>query len=541
MKWELNKKKLTGEYIAGLVQADGAFSVILVSRTRNTKQYLNLSPVFTIVQNQKYKDLILEIQKELGGIGHWYLNKKHKTIRYQVNSQSDLLNVIIPFFMKYQLRSGKLLSFLHFKYIVETLTPKMYLNNKNILSLAVIAGQINPSDKLGNKIRHLNPDQIYYVKNNIQPEGMDISKLTDSIANFKANPLTLDFVHGLFESNTNNFRNVSIEDQNYIRENYLPKGKELWRFKEHYLSLNPRPAQAVLGTRHFSNYAKLHTKAGKVVVPVKIYPNADLDKLGIISENKGKCGIYRWTNLINGKSYIGSSVNLNKRFRCYFSIGWLESGLQKANSQIYRSLVKNGYSNFSLEILEYCEKSEALKREQYYLDICEPEYNILKIAGSRLNSKHSEETIAKIWTDERKAKRSEHLKKLHASEAHKEHLKKLVEINNSPEQTLLKIERLKILNSNPEQQAKRLEQLKIYTSSPEHKEHLRKLQVRRSFKVEIFDTENNETTVYSSVRVAAKEIGCAPQTIHNAIKTLEEKGVPGLIKKRYTVKIIAND
>ncbi len=116
-----------------------------------------------------------------------------------------------------------------------------------------------------------------------------------------------------------------------------------------------------------------------------------------------------------------------------------------------------------------------------------------------------------------------------------------MEINNSPEQTLLKIERLKILNSNPEQQAKRLEQLKIYTSSPEHKEHLRKLQERRSFKVEILDTENNETTVYSSVRVAAKEIGCAAQTIHNAIKRLEEKGVPGLIKKRYTVKRIAND
>ena len=60
-----------------------------------------------------------------------------------------------------------------------------------------------------------------------------------------------------------------------------------------------------------------------------------------------------------------------------------------------------------------------------------------------------------------------------------------MKINNSPEQTLLKIERLKILNSNPELQAKRLEQLKIYTSSPEHKEHLRKLQEKRSFKVEI--------------------------------------------------------
>lgn len=136
-----------------------------------------------------------------------------------------------------------------------------------------------------------------------------------------------------------------------------------------------------------------------------MYLNADLDKLRIIYENKGKCGIYRFTNLINGKSYIGSSVNLDKRFRCYFSLDWLESELKRANSKIYRSLIKNGYSNFSLEILEYCEESKAINREQYYIDLCQPEYNILKIAGSRLYSKHSEETIAKIWTEERKAKR----------------------------------------------------------------------------------------------------------------------------------------
>ena len=52
---------------------------------------------------------------------------------------------------------------------------------------------------------------------------------TDSIKNLQLNPLTLDFIDGLFESNSNNFRNVSIEDQNYIRENFLPKGVELRR------------------------------------------------------------------------------------------------------------------------------------------------------------------------------------------------------------------------------------------------------------------------------------------------------------------------
>ena len=180
------------------------------------------------------------MKKYFGGIGNWYLNKSDRTVRYQVTKQSDLLNVIIPFFMKHQLRSGKLLSFLRFKYIVEMMSSKTYLRNQDILlSLVVIAGQINPGDKLGNKIRHLNPNQMYYVKNNVQPEGVDIVKLHDSIANFKLNPLTLDFVHGLFESNTNNFRYVSVEDQNYIQENYLPKGVELWKFKEYYSDLKP--------------------------------------------------------------------------------------------------------------------------------------------------------------------------------------------------------------------------------------------------------------------------------------------------------------
>ena len=235
----LVKRELSGDYIAGFVQADGSFSAVLTRKTRGEKEYFNISLVFTIVQSQKYKDLILEIQKKFGDIGHWYLNKKEKSIRYQVTNQSDLLNVIIPFFMKHQLRGEKLLSFLRFKYLLEVSSTKLHLKDKNIfLSLIVIAGQLNDRDKLGNKIRYLKPEEQRYVINNIIPEGVDISKLKDSIANFKLNSLTLDFVHGLFESNTNNFRNVSKEDQDYIRNNFLPKGLELWRFKEYCLSLN---------------------------------------------------------------------------------------------------------------------------------------------------------------------------------------------------------------------------------------------------------------------------------------------------------------
>jgi hypothetical protein len=199
INWELNKK-ITGDYIAGFVQADGSFSAVLTSKTRNSKRYFNISLVFTIVQHENYKDLILEIQKYFGGIGNWYFNKNDKTIRYQVTKQSDLLNIIIPFFMQHHLRSGKLLSFLQFKYIVEVMSTRAHWNNKKmLLSLIVIASHLNPLGKLGNKIRYLTPDEQYYVLNNIQPEGIDISKLTESIQNFKQNKLTLDFIHGLFD------------------------------------------------------------------------------------------------------------------------------------------------------------------------------------------------------------------------------------------------------------------------------------------------------------------------------------------------------
>lgn len=124
------------------------------------------------------------------------------------------------------------------------------------------------------------------------------------------------------------------------------------------------------------------------VTPVKLYANADIQKLEIMKDNKGKSGIYRWTNPLNGKTYIGSAKDLNKRFRNYYSFSYLS---RHNSSLIYKALLKYGYSNFSLEILEYCEVSDLITKEQFYLDSLQPEYNILKIAGSSLGYQHSEE------------------------------------------------------------------------------------------------------------------------------------------------------
>lgn len=125
-----------------------------------------------------------------------------------------------------------------------------------------------------------------------------------------------------------------------------------------------------------------------------IYANADIQKELAIKQNRFRSGVYRWTNKISGKSYVGSSVNLSKRLNNYYNYKTLAD--PKNNMLIYKALLKYGYSKFMLEILEYCEKSCLIEREQYYLDLLKPEYNILQKARSTLWFKHSEETKSKM-------------------------------------------------------------------------------------------------------------------------------------------------
>ena len=127
--------------------------------------------------------------------------------------------------------------------------------------------------------------------------------------------------------------------------------------------------------------------------PIYIYDNPNLNKNDIGLQNKKKCIIYQWINLLNGNTYIGSSLTGSNRLFSY----WRPSIL-KRNYPIYNSIKKYGIHNFCLGILEYLgnsDKNNLLKREQYYLNILFNTYckdqilNLCKIAGSTKEYKHN--------------------------------------------------------------------------------------------------------------------------------------------------------
>lgn len=76
-------------------------------------------------------------------------------------------------------------------------------------------------------------------------------------------------------------------------------------------------------------------------------------------------GIYKIVNKINNKCYIGSSVDIRRRKRYHFS----QLRCNKHHSILLQSSFnKNGEKNFILEIIELCDISVLLEREQFYLD-----------------------------------------------------------------------------------------------------------------------------------------------------------------------------
>ena len=129
-----------------------------------------------------------------------------------------------------------------------------------------------------------------------------------------------------------------------------------------------------------------------------------------------------------------------------------------------------------------------LNREQYYIDLLKPEYNILRKAGSSLGNKHSPATIAKLrsykLTSEQLAKLKEHFLKHNARD----------------EQRVKARARMLLINEN------------------------------KGTNIEVFDTFTDLTTTYSSIRQAALAIGCSNSTI--AKKVSVNKGIEVLVKKK---------
>lgn len=125
-------------------------------------------------------------------------------------------------------------------------------------------------------------------------------------------------------------------------------------------------------------------------------------------EYRGVSGVYKIENRADGKVYIGSAVDIGKRWSVHLHL--LRGGKHHSN-HLQSAWNKYGQEVFGFFIIEFVEdKSTLITREQYWLDFYHSAndrlgYNICPTAGSQLGFTHSVETREKISAVQRGGKR----------------------------------------------------------------------------------------------------------------------------------------
>ena len=140
--------KLTPDYIVGLVDGEGYFSVsALVDRSAGWNCH-NVRMVFGIDLNIIDGKILYDI-KDWFGCGNISLKKEKREkfsdqLRFQVRDTKSILEVIIPFFQKHQLKlPKKVKTFEKFVEIAKMKEKKEHIGPKGFLKAKQLASQLH--------------------------------------------------------------------------------------------------------------------------------------------------------------------------------------------------------------------------------------------------------------------------------------------------------------------------------------------------------------------------------------------------------------
>jgi len=205
-------------------------------------------------------------------------------------------------------------------------------------------------------------------------------------------------------------------------------------------------------------------------------------------------GVYILRNLQNGKVYIGSAININRRKQEHFKT--LRRGIH-SNIHLQRAWEKYGECSFEWKVLIHCGIDDLLHYEQRAMEIYKEAnrklYNISPTAGSTLGIKHSRESRINMSKGQRGRKHSlETRAKLSLAGRGKkkssEHILKMSAANKGhrPSQTTIdaSVAVRKGKKLSPEHKAKLSKALKGKNFTPEHRYNLAMAQIGRKCSLE---------------------------------------------------------
>ena len=141
------KPRVSNEYIVGLTDGEGCFYVNVGGSSRY-RSGVRIQLHFHIKMQEKDKKLLEKVKNTIR-CGAVYFQKEKRAnhaqcYRYTVSAQSDIINIIIPFFKQHPLQSySKNYSFHVFCKIAQLVKSKAHFSKAGISKIRVLKSKMN--------------------------------------------------------------------------------------------------------------------------------------------------------------------------------------------------------------------------------------------------------------------------------------------------------------------------------------------------------------------------------------------------------------
>ena len=130
-------------YLSGFIDGEGCFAISFNKRAK-MKTGIEIKPSFWIAQNKRNLQILKDIHKYFG-CGAIRFNKHDQTYKYEVRSIRDLMNIIIPHFQEYPLRTTKSKDFETFNKICSLIFKSHHLNKQHLSEIIIDSYTMNES------------------------------------------------------------------------------------------------------------------------------------------------------------------------------------------------------------------------------------------------------------------------------------------------------------------------------------------------------------------------------------------------------------
>lgn len=187
-----------------------------------------------------------------------------------------------------------------------------------------------------------------------------------------------DELYDNFQQNDERLSNLILQKENELNELIskvnsiieVNKRTELEKEQRDFyrLQLSDTDIEEIKRIRSIEPYLRKTEPLNKVIWKV-YYEKPYTDLVGRVVGQSRKTGIYKITNINNGKVYVGQSTDVAERFRQHIKRGI--GADPPTQNKLYSAMLKEGVENFTFEIIEECPATKLTEREKYYTDIFE--------------------------------------------------------------------------------------------------------------------------------------------------------------------------